>query len=134
MFSSHLVFFFLGLAEDARIVCPAAVGLHGPRHSHAGHQDHRHGQDEADAEEVAGVAEAVPALPVRGAAHPGGLRCKPPPAEEGGQGGGQSEAGDEEDAAHQGQVGGQPLLVGRQGHDDVPVQGEQRQGVAAAQA
>ena len=58
MFSSHLVFFFLGLAEDARIVCPAAVGLHGPRHSHAGHQDHRHGQDEADAEEVAGVAEA----------------------------------------------------------------------------
>ena len=58
----------------------AAVVLQGQRHPDAGDQDDQHGNDEAQDEEEDRVVQIVRALPVRSAAHPGGLWSELSPA------------------------------------------------------
>ena len=80
------------------------------------------------------LTQIISALPVRSTTHPRRLRSELPPAEERGQGGGQGEADHDEDPGHEGEVGGEPLLVCGEGHHDVSVDGEESESVAAAEA
>ena len=70
---SYPVFFSLSVTHHPSIVSPAAVVLQGERHPDAGEQDDHHGQDEPQDEEEDRVVQIVRVLPVRSAAHPGGL-------------------------------------------------------------
>ena len=76
----HLVFFPLSVSHHPSIVGSAAVVLQGERHPDAGDQDDQHGNNEAQDEEEYSVVQIVRALPVRSAAHPGGLWSELSPA------------------------------------------------------
>ena len=117
----YLVFFPLSVSDDPSIVSFAAVVLQCEGDPDAGDQDDQHWSNEPQHEEEDGVVQVLPALPLRGAAHPGGLRCEVAPAKEGRQGHGQSEAGHCQDSAAQREVGGEPLLLGREADHDVAV-------------